>query len=178
MLEEMEEGEGRGLSSVLIFLFILIVLIGVYMFFSSDEAVAPVEDTPSGETERSIMESDEMIDDINFISASAVSGSEIVIAESVILQSPGYVVIHLDDEGRPGAVVGNSELLDEGQHENVDVEIVSELAEGEIIYAMLHRDDGDGEYEFPGDDLPVTDDIGEPVMAVVEVGTLTVETEN
>jgi len=75
-----------------------------------------------------------------------------VVVTRLFLDKPGYVVIHKVDDGKPGAVIGNSGLLDR-ENSNINVKISDYENENEII-AMLHYDDGDGSYEFPGDDIP------------------------
>ena len=77
-----------------------------------------------------------------------------VIIQEVSFKDAGYMVIHLSQDGKPGSVIGNSALFASGTYTNVGVE-VSELQEGEnSLFAMVHIDDGDGVYEFPGDDVP------------------------
>jgi len=74
------------------------------------------------------------------------------IVTRLFLDKPGYVVIHKVADGKPGAVIGNSGLL-EGENSNINVKISDYENENELI-AMLHYDDGDSNYEFPGDDIP------------------------
>jgi plastocyanin len=77
----------------------------------------------------------------------------VTVAE-VVSDGPGWIVIHTDQDGAPGPVLGHAAV---GDGENTDV--VVELAEEgrtETLYAMLHTDAGQvGTYEFPGDDGPV-----------------------
>ena len=75
-----------------------------------------------------------------------------VVVTRLFLDKPGYVVIHKVADGKPGAVIGNSGLLD-GVNSNINVKVLDYENENELI-AMLHYDDGDGNYEFPGDDNP------------------------
>lgn len=83
-----------------------------------------------------------------------VVAEDTVIIDSVYLDKPGYVVIHLvTKDGKPGAVIGHSSLLT-GQNNRVPVNISGYKGEERLI-AMLHYDDGDGVYEFPGPDAPV-----------------------
>lgn len=88
------------------------------------------------------------------------------------LNVSGFLVIHLDNGGAPGAVVGNSGLLDAGEHRDTSIQMNrSDLPEDEtnfFVWVMLHLDDGDGEYQFPGPDGPITVD-GTPVMTPVPV---------
>jgi hypothetical protein len=82
----------------------------------------------------------------------AVSDDSVTIAE-VSSQGPGWIVIHLDDNG-PGAVVGFAPVKD-GVNKNVVVKIDTYTATPKL-YAMLHKDAGKvGTYEFPGADVPV-----------------------
>jgi uncharacterized protein (DUF302 family) len=81
----------------------------------------------------------------------------VTVAEAVS-EGPGWVVIHADDAGSPGAVIGNSAQLTAGINSNLTVEIDSAAAT-ETLYAMLHTDAGAvGVYEFPGPDSPVVVD--------------------
>ncbi len=73
--------------------------------------------------------------------------------DSVYLDEPGYVVIHRDDNGSPGAVIGHSELIS-GEREDLKVSVSGDITS--TVHPMLHFDDGDEMYEFPGDDGPVT----------------------
>lgn len=76
-----------------------------------------------------------------------------VLIEVLFLDKPGYVVIHkVTEEGKPGMVIGNSGLLN-GLNQNLPVTITDFSGETKLI-AMLHYDDGDGTYQFPGPDGP------------------------
>ena len=78
-----------------------------------------------------------------------------VLVEDVNLDKPGYVVIHKVAGSSPGAVIGNSALLN-GEAHDVEVKVSGYENEKELI-AMLHYDDGDNAYGFPQDeDNPVT----------------------
>jgi len=77
----------------------------------------------------------------------------VVMASKVILDKPGYVVVHKVAGGKPGSVIGNSDLLQKGEFSDIEVQVADYENENELI-AMLHYDDGDGTYEFPGDDAP------------------------
>ncbi len=76
---------------------------------------------------------------------------------SVTLDKAGYVVLHSEADGKPGPVVAKTGLLQANTY--TDIEITVELREGaNKFFAMPHYDDGDGTYEFPGDDVPITVD--------------------
>ena len=85
--------------------------------------------------------------------AQEVKGGKVTVL-SVTLDKPGYVAIHADAAGKPGPVLGHSELLPQGKKADVNVSVDSAKA-GSMVWPMLHYDDGDGAYAFPGPDVPV-----------------------
>ena len=100
-------------------------------------------------------------------------GSSIVVA-SVTLPSPGFIAVHGNADGAPGAVIGNSELLPEGVSTDVLVELDSPLAGTDMVFPMAHIDmDEDGVYEFmPPDnaiDIPATTADGSVAVTGAEV---------
>lgn len=82
-----------------------------------------------------------------------VQDSTVTISRVVATQ-PGWVVIHIDQDGKPGPVIGHA-AVPAGESTDVKVQIdVSQATER--LWAMLHVDAGTmGEYEFPGPDAPV-----------------------
>lgn len=74
----------------------------------------------------------------------------------VELPTEGFVVLHADDGGAAGEVVGRT-ALDAGLHEGVDVAIDETFFRGQSgqfpLRAVVYADDGDG--EFGPDDRPV-----------------------
>lgn len=83
----------------------------------------------------------------------------------------GWIVIHADDNGAPGPVLGQT-AVPSGITADVRVEIDTEGLT-EVLWAMLHVDEGvEGEYEFPGADVPVVVN-EEIVMAPFVVGEVT-----
>ncbi len=85
-----------------------------------------------------------------------------VTVDTVVSDGPGWIVIHTDDDGAPGPVIGQAAVAD-GENTDVTVEIDTEAAT-ETLWAMLHEDTGEeGTYEFPDADPPVQVE-GEVVM--------------
>lgn len=77
-----------------------------------------------------------------------------VTAAEVISDRAGWIVIHADESGAPGPVIGHT-AVEAGSNEDVAIEIDAGSAT-ERLYAMLHEDAGtSGEYEFPGPDVPI-----------------------
>lgn len=80
-----------------------------------------------------------------------------VTVDQVVSNGPGWIVIHADDNGSPGTVLGHAAVSD-GENTNVVAELATE-GRTEMLWAMLHEDTGTvGTYEFPGGDPPVTVD--------------------
>jgi S-layer glycoprotein len=131
---------------------------------------APADDAPA---------SDDMADDEMATGPAAVSaddqtgGGTTITVASVTLPSAGFVVIHADNGGAPGPVIGHSALLSAGESTDVVVSLDTALDADTTVFPMAHVDANDnGEYEFaPPDvttDVPATTADG-PV-AVTAIG--------
>lgn len=84
-----------------------------------------------------------------------------VTIDLVTSEGPGWLVVHADNEGKPGAVLGYSPVQ-AGENRDVVVALDATGITG-TLYAMLHIDAGQvGTYEFPGDDGPALAD-GKPI---------------
>ncbi|MGJ3239134.1 MAG: DUF7282 domain-containing protein [Anaerolineae bacterium] len=83
-----------------------------------------------------------------------------VMAESVVSEGEGWLVIHADNDGAPGPVIGQT-LVNAGTNLDVVVE-VDPAGVTPVLFPMLHVDTGEaGVYEFgtvEGADGPVTVD--------------------
>jgi plastocyanin len=78
----------------------------------------------------------------------ASDGTTIVVA-SVTLPSPGFIAVHGNADGAPGAVIGHSDLLPEGTSTDVEITLDQPLDATDLVFPMAHIDvDGDGTYEF------------------------------
>ena len=89
------------------------------------------------------------------VEAQLIGDDDSVTVARVVAVQPGWVVIHRDDGGAPGAVIGHA-AVDAGVSNNVVVPVDAGQATS-TLHAMLHVDDGEaGVYEFPGADVPVT----------------------
>lgn len=104
-----------------------------------------------------------------------ISDGTAIIVASVTLPNGGFVAVHGDDNGAPGAVIGVSPLLPPGLSEDVEVTLDEPLTADATVYPMAHIDDGNGTYEFPGPDGPAVDANGD--VAVVAV-VVTVQAES
>ncbi len=86
-------------------------------------------------------------------------GTQVVI-DSVDLAEGGFVAVHdasLFGGNVAGSVVGSSEYLEAGQHENVVITFDRPVNESTLLVAMAHKDtNGNEAYEFPDADGPYT----------------------
>lgn len=85
-----------------------------------------------------------------------------VVIQSITLATNGWVVIHDDNSGKPGHILG-AHRFNAGTYTGRDVELLQQTEEGRVYYAMLHADDGDKQFDYRVD-LPVKDETGNPVM--------------
>jgi hypothetical protein len=87
------------------------------------------------------------------VSDQAIANGTVTVA-SVDSDGPGWIVIHTQQDGAPGPIIGHAPVSD-GSNSDVVVE-VDAAAATDTLFAMLHTDAGTvGTYEFPGDDVPV-----------------------
>jgi uncharacterized surface protein with fasciclin (FAS1) repeats len=105
------------------------------------------------------------------------TGTNVAVIQAVAAQA-GWMVIHADNDGAPGPVLGHASLP-AGTTDNIIVTL-DEPISGEVkLWAMLHVDEGEaGVYEFPGPDAPVTLDgavVMEPFTAIVTGGEAAAE---
>lgn len=82
-------------------------------------------------------------------------GTSVMVA-SVSLPTDGFVVVHADGGGSPGAILGWSDLLPAGDSTDVVVELPDPLTESATVFPMAHVDaNGNGEYEFMPPDVTI-----------------------
>lgn len=152
-------------KSLLGLLVILIILLGgLYWVYGKDRLVSTaqndstaVEPTSSG-----------MLAEENAIVVSEQKPSAGVTASLVYLAAPGFVVIHEDTNGAPGAVLGASVILQQGENQNVRVNLSRSTRDGEKLHAMLHADT-DGNGTFSSVDQPVQSRLGGPISGWFEI---------
>lgn len=97
-------------------------------------------------------------------------GTELTV-NIVTLSANGYVVIHeAAEDGSPGDIIGNTLLLDQGDHNNIEAALNRASQEGEGLMAMLHADNGDGVFD-PVEDLPIKDDQDNIVLMKFQVSS-------
>ena len=82
-------------------------------------------------------------------------GKTLTIDQAVFNGQNGFVAIHSDAGGAPGPVIGVTDLLNAGTHDDITITLTQPLEASATVFPMLHTDsDKDGKYTFPGPDGP------------------------
>lgn len=156
----------KGLYFIIVV--IILVVTGIIMLGNRAEDTAMESMKENGNQNESLKN--------ELFAATQSPGREVGIGEVRLTQN-AYVVIHRETDGKPGKVIGNSSLLLPGDNHGVLVAVQEDLRDGDRIFAMLHSDDGNGVYEFPGPDAPLKDEAGSIVMIELLVKTNTSSVE-
>ncbi len=86
---------------------------------------------------------------------------------ALVMESPGFVVIHENQNGTPGKIIGKSSLLDKDDN-GAAITLDRQTTDGEKLIAMIHKDNGNSTFSET-EDTSVKDDQGEDVMMEFEV---------
>ncbi len=134
-----------------------IVVIAVVLAACSDTEDTTTTTAPAEETTTVAPEAEAPATapaDIVF-EAQESDGSSIVVA-SVTLPAAGFIAVHSNADGGPGAIIGHSDLLQAGTTTDVVVVLDTPLAATDLLFPMVHIDiDGDGVYTFEPPDNAV-----------------------
>lgn len=88
----------------------------------------------------------------------------------VILESPGFAVVHADENGKPGAIIGQSDLLPPGVTVSVAVPLTRAVGANEKLHGMLHEDTDKDEKFNAQTDAPLKSASGTIVTSPFTVG--------
>lgn len=77
----------------------------------------------------------------------------------VSLEKSGYVIIHEDLKGKLGSIAGSTKILSKGELANIPAVLLRPVSQGEVFYAVLYEDSGDGIFS-PNLDAPLRDEEG------------------
>ncbi len=94
-------------------------------------------------------------------------GVDQIVIERADFTKPGFVVIRADNNGAPGDIISHSEMLSTGRHENFGINI-NPVKAGARVIAVMHSDDGNVLFEFPGPDGPTLVN-GQPITSIVNL---------
>lgn len=141
------------------------LLAGVHMDVGSEGVFDyPGEDEPfPGEPEAEFVVELSMPRPRVEVAEQAIGENGVLTVGRVELLEPTWVLIHSDEDGAIGPVVGGI-ILDAGVHENVPL-TVDWRRSTPTLYAVLHKDSGEARVlEYPDGDLPVIHN-GQPIVA-------------
>ena len=105
---------------------------------------APPEEQTDGSTSS-------MLAGPNAIAAFDQPAANSAVVTLVTMEDDGFVVLHASNKGQAGAVVGTSRLLRAGAYDNLRINYDVAQSNGAEIIAMLHADNGDGEFNASED---------------------------
>ena len=96
----------------------------------------------------------------------ALTNTRELIVQRAVSRVPGWVVIRADDQGQPGAILGQT-ALEVGPNTDLQVLLSRDVLNGERLHATLHVDDpADGRFTYTGGagspDGPELNDQGQP----------------
>jgi len=145
-------------KNIVIVLIVIVLLgLGMMLSFNDDQNIRDDES------------SEQVMEEKNAISLNGQLPGSTIAVVSIVLDKRGFVVVHKEKDGKPAEIIGYSELLSNGEHSNVEVELGESTVEGMPYFAMLHFDNGDGVF-FAGDDGPAVTRETKPVMMRFDVG--------
>lgn len=139
---------------VTVIVIIVLIVIGVMVFGGGDSDTEPVDgtgqDTVIAPGTNGIIMSDQYPGDVVYVS-------------SVQVSSPGWIAIHKDNAGKPGAIIG-SVYVAAGVNP-ARITLTEPVVDGGTYYAMLHSDNGDRKFDATVD-LPLVDSRNNVIMRV------------
>ncbi|MFA6432384.1 MAG: hypothetical protein WCV82_01000 [Candidatus Paceibacterota bacterium] len=135
---------------------IVLIVIGV-MVFSNKPSKAPATSNPD------LVNTLSNEPGANGIVMSDQYPGNVVYLSSVQLAKGGWVAIHKDSNGQPGAIIGSAWAA--AGISPVKVTLTEPMIDGGTYYAMLHSDNGDQKFNA-SDDLPLKDAKDNIIMRV------------
>jgi len=149
--------EEKKSSKGLIIGIIVVIVVGIFVwkYFSGRNAT---NDQVGGEQSEQVSGMEDSI----FV-ANQKPGRFVNVGRAT-LSKKGYVAIHQEEAGAPGAIIGFGSLLNVGETKNLSVTLNRKSVAGESFYAMIHWDNNNGAFN-PSEDAAATDKDGNIVMA-------------
>lgn len=147
---------------VTVIVIIILIVLGYYLF-KGNNSMTPSTTDMSTTTD---MTADSK--EVNRIVVTDQYPGNIVYISSVQLANAGWVVIHKDNKGTPGAIIGSA-YFDKGINPG-KITLSEKTVDGGVYYAMLHTDDGDKKLDA-AKDLPMKDSNGNVIMKVFHATT-------
>jgi len=141
---------------VTVIVIIVLIIIGISVFSNKTPSTG-IDTTP-------VVDNSATPGALNRVVMTDQFPGNVVYLSSVQLDKPGFVVIHADNNGMPGAVLGETYFaagINTGK-----ITLSSPLVDGKTYYAMLHSDNGNGKYDGEVIDAPLKDAAGNIIMKI------------
>lgn len=163
--------EANGIKTwqwiVTVIIIIALIVLGYYMFKGNNTAT-PVTDESISTDSTKTMDSKE----INRITITDQFPGNIVYISTVQLAQPGFVVIHKDNAGKPGDIIGSA-YFDKGIN-NGKITLKMPTMEGGVYYAALHLDNGDKVFDSTKD-MAIKDSAGQMIIKLFRANSTITE---
>jgi hypothetical protein len=140
---------------VTVIVIIVLIIIGVLVFGGDNDDMGTI-DNPGTTTPGTTV-------GVNRVVMSDQYPGNIVYLSSVQFENGGWVAIHKDNAGQPGAIIGQT-YFEKGINPG-RVTLTQATVEGGTYYAMLHSDDGDKKFDA-AKDLPLRDSNNSIIMKI------------
>ena len=140
---------------VTVIVIIVLIIIGIMVFSKKSTDQTADTTTPTPQDQASVS--------ANRVIMSDQYPGNVVYISSVQLEKAGWVVIHKDNSGQPGAIIGSAWA--EPGPSPVKITLKEAMIDGKVYYAMLHSDDGDKKFDATKD-LPLQDTRGSIIMKI------------
>jgi len=142
---------------VTVIVIIILIVLGYYMFKGGATSPVSNEGTDGTMSTSTTTGSNEL----NRVVVTDQYPGNIVYISSAQLAAPGWVVIHKDNNGTPGAVIGSA-YFDKGINAG-KITLTEKTVDGGLYYAVIYSDDGDMKFDATKD-LSLKDSQGNTVM--------------
>ena len=152
-------------NSVVVCIVVAVAIVGLYLW-STDRGTESVSEVDSEINTPSGLRVEE-----NAVVVSEQKPGTTVTGSLVHLAAPGFLVIHEDASGEPGAILGASALLPAGKSMNVKVTLSRASKDGETLHAMLHFEKGGNSTFSPAEDMAVPSRFGGSISGWFEVSS-------
>jgi len=96
--------------------------------------------------------------------------SATVAVERADLPETGYVAVYASADGAPSQLLGATDRLDAGRHDDLRVALTRRVRRRTELVAVIHTEDGaTAGLDFPDGDPPFTDDTGGVVALPITI---------
>lgn len=107
----------------------------------------------------------------NSLNIASQKPSNNVIVDFVDLEKNSFIAIHEDANNSIGTILGASSMLSPGRTENINIALLKNTTNGEVLYAAIYADNGDGLFDINKDNPVLDPIIGVPMYMVFTISS-------